>query len=102
VLIQKKTKCFRAKYLFFATKKKWDILCEQDILWAREEHSKLTFAPFWSQYILKSSLEAHLKVAVKFGIWELSRKMYLPLAKVFRRKKNQQRKNFFLKAYFMT
>jgi hypothetical protein len=57
----------------------------QDILLAREEHTKQTFAPFWSQYLKKSSLEAHLKVAGKFGIWELSIKIYLPLAKVFRR-----------------
>jgi hypothetical protein len=38
------------------------------MLWAPEEHTKLKFAPFWIQYILKNSLEAHLKVAGKFGI----------------------------------
>jgi hypothetical protein len=48
----------------------------QDILWAPEEHTKLKFAAFWSQYLYKKSyLEAHLKVAGKFGIEELNIKI---------------------------
>jgi hypothetical protein len=38
--------------IFFSRRKKnRNILLAQDIPWACEEHNKLTFAPFWSQYL---------------------------------------------------
>ncbi len=72
MLIQKNPNVLDLSIFFCGEKKKRDILWAQDILWAREEHTKQTFAPFWSQYLKNSSLEAHLKVAGKFRIWELS------------------------------